>query len=350
MCIAFGTVIVLLSGGTLVAGKLALDKVEGSVHKADLFGEPPPRYVSEESTITGPLNILLVGIDPRPERPGEAPRGDSVMVLHVPRSMDRAYLFSLPRDLLVQIPRWEPARFEGHRRDKLTHAMFYGASRSDGQPSDVASGFALMARTVSGYTGIKEFDAGAVINFSGFTKVVDALGGVTMDIDQRVESIHVTPDGQARWLLPGNPPRKTYEPGRQHLNGWQALDYVRQRYTEGGDYSRQRHQQQFIRAMVDQAVSKSVVTNPAKLSSVIEAAGASLTFDGRGRSIADFALALRGISPSDMTLVKLPGENVGSGYGYQGEQLLPIAAGFFEALNAGQIDEFIVGHPELVNK
>ncbi|WP_412540563.1 LCP family protein [Longispora sp. K20-0274] len=350
-CVVLGGVFVLASAGGFVVTRVATSKVERSVHTADLFG-PQPEFAADRggrAKITGPLNILLVGIDPRPENPEEAPHGDSVMILHVPRELDRAYLFSLPRDLLVDIPAWERAQFAGSRYDKLTHAMTYGARR-DGAPSDVASGFGLLARTVSGYTGITSFDAGLVINFAGFQQVVAELGGVDMYIDQRVESIHLTPDGEPRWKLPGDPPHRVYEPGPRHLSASEALDYVRQRYTEGGDYTRQRHQQQFIRALVSKATSVSVLTSPGRLGAVVGAAGDALTFDGRGASIVDFAVALHGIGQDRMALVRLPGHNIGTGAGYQGEELEPVAKEFFAAVASDRVDEFLGHHLELINR
>lgn len=82
--------------------------------------------------ITGPLNLLLVGVDTRVSVPGWEPHGDAVLVLHVPKGLDRAYLFSLPRDLLVDIPAFPKADYRGGKT-KLTHAMSYG-SRVPGKP------------------------------------------------------------------------------------------------------------------------------------------------------------------------------------------------------------------------
>ena len=102
-----------------------------------------------------------------------------------------------------------------------------------------------------------------------------------MYVDQDVKSIHMQPNGKhrkasgirrrGRGAYVG--PQKEYKKGTQHLKGWEALDYVRQRYIPGGDYARQRHQQQFIKAMVNQALSKDVATNPLKLDRVLRAAG-----------------------------------------------------------------------------
>ncbi len=217
--------------------------------------------------------------------------------------MDRAYLFSLPRDLLRGHPGVPEGRTSPGGTDKLNAAMSYG-SRVPGRATRTPrAGFELLAKTVQQVTGIERFDAGAIINFTGFKKIVDAMGGVDMYIERDVQVRAPQAGRQAR--ASGNPdgegyvgPQAEYKKGNQHLNGWQALDYVRQRYPKNGvpdaDYGRQRHQQQFVKAMVGQAFSADVVTNPIKLDRVLRAAGQSLIFNGRGNSVVDFALALQG--------------------------------------------------------
>ncbi|BCJ66752.1 LCP family protein [Polymorphospora rubra] len=354
LCTFFGAVLMLLSGGVLVATEILLARYEGAVGSGDLFGDQAAGAQERRSDITGPLNLLLVGIDPRPSDPNRPPLADSILVLHVNENLDGAYLFSLPRDLIVDIPRFDKAGYRGGQ-GRLNSAMERG-SRVPGQevPSAV-QGFELLSQTISARTGITRFDAGAIINFTGFQKIVDAMGGVEMYIDTDVKSEHREPDGRHR---KGNPngegyigPQAEYKKGMAHLEGWQALDYVRQRYTlPDGDYGRQRHQQQFIRAMVDQAFSADVVTNPVKLDAVLRAAGESVIFSGRGNSVVDFGLALRNLRSNSITMMKLPGGGVGTGDNYQGERLEPVAEEFFAALKAGTVDDFVIGHPELINK
>ncbi|MDG4805914.1 LCP family protein [Micromonospora sp. WMMD1120] len=354
ICTVFGTVLTVLSGAVLVGTEVLMARYEGAVGKADLFGDQAAGAQAKKSEIKGPLNILLVGIDPR--TPTAAPLADSIMVLHVPASMDRAYLFSLPRDLYVQIPPFKKADFPGETT-KINAAMSFG-SKVPGKNPDAARGFELLATTVQKVTGIKRFDAGAIINFTGFQKIVDAMGGVTMYIEREVRSEHKQPDGTAR---PGNTrgegyvgPQAVYKKGNQHLKGWQALDYVRQRYPKNGvpdsDYGRQRHQQQFVKAMVGQAFSADVVANPIKLDKVLRAAGQSLIFNGRGNSVVDFGLALKDIRPNTIEMIKLPGGGVFDGKKYLGEQFQPGVADFFTALHNEQLDPFLLEHPEFVNK
>ncbi|MEU8115440.1 LCP family protein [Micromonospora sp. NPDC048947] len=354
ICTVFGTVLAVLSGAVLVGTEVLMARYEGSVGKADLFGDQAAGAQAKKSDIKGPLNILLVGIDPR--TPTAAPLADSIMVLHVPASMDRAYLFSLPRDLYVRIPAFKKADFPGETT-KINAAMSFG-SKVPGANPDAARGFELLATTVQNVTGIKRFDAGAIINFTGFQKIVDAMGGVDMYIERDVKSEHKQPDGKPR---PGNTrgegyvgPQALYKKGNRHLSGWQALDYVRQRYPKNGvpdsDYGRQRHQQQFVKAMVGQAFSADVVSNPIKLDKVLRAAGQSLIFNGRGNSVVDFGLALKDIRPNTIEMIKLPGGGVFEGQKYLGEQFQDGVPDFFTALHNEQLDPFLLEHPEFVNK
>jgi polyisoprenyl-teichoic acid--peptidoglycan teichoic acid transferase len=353
LCTIFGSLLLLGSGGTLLASEVLLSRYEGSVKTADLFGDQADASEEPKTDIKGPLNILLVGIDPRLDNPNEPPRSDSILILHVPDAHDQAYLFSIPRDLLVDIPPFPKANFGGGR-DKINAAMAYGSRVPGQEKPDSVRGFELLANTISRYTGIKRFDAGAIVNFQGFRKIVDAMGGVTMTLDMDIRSEHLKPDGSGR---DGNPngdgyvgPQKLYKKGTHHLKGWEALDIVRQRKTVGGDYVRQRHQQQFLKAMVNQAFSKDVVTNPLKLDSVLRAAGESLIFNGRGHSVVDYAITLRNIRSSNMTMIKLPGEGVGTGRNYRGERLLDPSQDFFAAVRSDTVGAFMASHPELVNK
>ncbi|MFC0007038.1 LCP family protein [Micromonospora siamensis] len=298
--------------------------------------------------IKGPLTLLLVGVDTRVKIPGWEPHSDAVLVLHVPKGLRRAYLFSLPRDLLVDIPAYPKAGYSGGRT-KLTHAMGYG-SRVAGRPGrhSTAQGYELLRTTVSRYTGLK-IDAGAVITFNGFDDLVDSLGGVDLYVDQRVPSKHRRPDGQHRPPGPGGyvGPQMVYEKGNRHLNGWQALDYARQRYIPGGDYARQRHQQQLIRALAREILSQRLARDPERVQRVARALGATVLFAGGGLKLVDLAYALGGLPPTAFTLVGLPGSGVGSGSAYRGEQLSPLGRGFLPALRSGKADAYLAAHPQL---
>jgi LCP family protein required for cell wall assembly len=353
---AVAAVLALLAAGAVVATIL---QSRYEVPQDDLFGDedraapsPTPSPTPEPGAdLVGPLNLLLVGIDPRANQPDWVPNADAVLILHVPASHNRAYLFSLPRDLLVDVPAFEASGYGGGRT-KLTHAMSRGSEVPGEDLPDRAQGFALLAETVSDYTGIERFDAGAVLNFGGFTELVDAVGGVDLYVDQRVVSQHREPDGSHRDLQAGGGgyvgPQKVYEVGNQHLVGWEALDFARQRYLEGADYTRQRHHQQLIGALVGRLFDQDLVTNPVRLDAVLRALGDALVFDGRGHRVIDFAYALRRVAAERITLVGLPGGSVfGNSGGYLGEQLTAVGDEFLAAVAETQVGAFLADHPEL---
>ncbi|HEX5740199.1 MAG TPA: LCP family protein [Pilimelia sp.] len=356
LCVLVGVLLLLGSGAALTGGRALVARYAGSVHQVDLFADGPTATPAEPGAdLTGPLNLLLVGIDPRESVADWIPRADTVVLVHVPAGLDRAYLISLPRDLLVAVPPYPRVGYHGGQ-DKLAHAMYLGAQVPGQVGPDVAAGFALLAATVTGYTGLDRIDAGAIVTFTGFVRIVDALGGVTMHLDQDVTSIHRRPDGTHR--APSGTggegpdayvgPQKRYREGTRRLRGWEALDYVRQRYIPGGDYARQRHQMQFLRAMVDQVTDRDVLTDPLKLDRVLRAAGDSLTFSGRGHSVVAYALALRRLRADTVMPVRLRGESVLDASGrYLGERLEPLAAQVFAAVRAQRLAPLLDAHPHL---
>lgn len=364
LCTLFGALIMLGSGGVLVGYEVLKDRY--AVEQRDLFGggsggEEQPRYGED---IEGPLNILLAGLDTRPSRPEEPARADAVLIVHIPEGMDRGYLISLPRDTLVDIPAFEETGYYGGR-DRLNAAMFFGSQQVDGEElPNLERGFALLAETVSGLTGIEDFDAGAVVRFEGFEDIVDALGGISVELEEEIVSEHRQPDGTHRPLGCGSfcGPQMVYQPdtppcgeagsgGRFtcELEGWHALDIARQRYgLAEGDYGRQANQQIILKGIMDEAFSRDVVTNPVALDRLIRAGGDALIFDGRGREPIDFAFALRGVRPGSVVSLTLPASNIGSGGGYQGEELQQGAYDLFEAIQADRVDEFVLAHPDMV--
>ena len=363
LLVVAGAVLLLTSGTALAGVTYALERIDQTIEQRDLFGDPDPTE-PPTSDVTGPLNILLVGIDTRPSRPNDTPLADSIIIVHIPAGLDRGYLISLPRDTRVDIPPYEPTSYPGGR-DRLNAAMSYGARPVPGEQSpDLDRGFELLSRTVAGLTGLR-FHAGAVINFTGFTGVVDALNGVTIELDQRIVSRHRQPDGRHRPLGGAAGyfgPQMVYEPGvppcggeRRDgsftcvLNGWQALDVARQRYgVEGNDYGRQRNQQLIVRAMVAKAISRDMLVNPVALNNVLRAAEGSLLFDGRGHPPVDYAFALRDLRPSDLVSVRVAADSVGSGDAYFGEELRAETYELFEALRSGHLDAFLLDNPDLV--
>lgn len=359
--------VLVLGAGVFVGVKLIANSFDDAIPQADLFGlggpavtptptvtvAPTPTGPPAGSDIKGPLNFLIVGVDTRYTIPGWVPHADAVMIMHVSADLSTSYLTSLPRDLVVDIPAFAPAKFGG-ARTKLTHAMSYGSKVPGSKTPNPAQGFQLVARTVSAYTGITQFNAGALLTFTGLSNVVNAIGGITINVDQQVVSIHIRPDGLHRTPCAScahgySGPQATYNVGVQNFVGWQALDYSRQRYIPGGDYTRGRHQRQVIKAIITKAFSSETLSSPTAVGNLVASLGDTIVFDGRGRKPSEFAYALRDIKADKVTLVGLPGSGVGSGSGYLGEALSGIQSSYFAALRQDNLGAFLAANPSLVH-
>lgn len=296
---------------------------------------------------------MLLGVDTRVTIPDWEPHSDTIMLLHVEPGLRKAYLYSLPRDLRVKMPAFAKAGFGGGTY-KLTEAMSRGSKLPGGKKHSVEQGYQLLLRTLTAYTGIKEFQAGAILNFGGLEALVNKLGGIDMTVDEKVKSHHRRPDGTFRTLVPGggdySGPQATYLPGKRHFIGWQAIDYARQRYgLPNGDYDRTRHQRQLVRAILGKAMDQGLAADPAKLQGIITALGKALVYVG-GRTPLEYAYALRDLQPAGITLVGLPGSGVGSGGGYLGEKLSAEGKGFLTAVANRQVAPYLAKHPALINK
>ncbi|GLW28023.1 LCP family protein [Actinoplanes regularis] len=340
--VALGCLLTVPAGGALVAGT--------AVAGVSLPGIP--------AVAPGPLNILLVGIDPRDTH--TAPLADSIIVAHVPADRSGTVLFSIPRDLVVRIPAF-PKSGSGAQRTKINAAMALG-SRIGERSYSVAQGFELLAQTVGNVTGIGRFDAGAVLNFGGFRKLVDAMGGISVVVDQNVVSEHRKPDGEPRDRLPQCPGhdnchrpyvgvQKSYpkSTGPVHFRGWEALDYTRQRYgLPRSDYDRQRHQRQFVQALAKK-MKRKILTEPGRLVQVTMEVGRSLTFIGNGRDLAGWSQLLRILRIREMISVGLPGHALFENGLYRGEQLPATVSPFFAAVVQDRVKPFLVANPGVVD-
>src|SRR5262249_55130414 len=135
------------------------------------------------SAISGAINFLLVGVDTRPQS-GWPSHSDTIIIAHIPASHDRMYLISIPRDTNARIPA-DPATGVGGGNYKINAAFTGGSENGGGE----AGGFQLLAQTIKNEWGVT-FNGGAIINFSGFTDIVQKLGGVNMYVDETTVSIH----------------------------------------------------------------------------------------------------------------------------------------------------------------
>jgi len=341
--VVFGVLLILLSGGVIGAGKVLAQRYDRSLKKETLIAEEARVEARPQARarIIGPLNFLLLGSDLRADSPGDGQRADTIIIAHVPASLDRVYLISVPRDLRVQIPPFPPTGFPGGR-DKINAAFEYGGAG--------AGGVQLLSATLAQLLGIR-FDGAAVVDFAGFQSVVKQLGGVDMCIDHRVVSAHWGFDSKGRYLHPRNGGTPVvYEPGCRRLNDWQSLDYVRQRYSlPDGDYGRQRHQQQFLQALFVRAREEGVATNPLKADQLIRAVAGTLTVDTGGVSIEALMFGLRDVRPSSLTGLTIPSEPQWIG-NTSYIVALPGAAGLYQAVAEDTLDVWMLENPTWVNK
>jgi LCP family protein required for cell wall assembly len=238
-----------------------------SVGTRDDFSATGPSGASDDAPVTGacsqrPCNYLLLGSDSRAGLPideqhqfgtnqqiGGTNRADTIMLVHTDPQLQKAIVVSFPRDLWVEIP--------GHGFDRI-NAAFEGGLEHGGPQ--------LMAQTVSNLTGLR-VDHYLYVDLAGFQQVVDKLGGV----DLCIPSYDVNTPGYLSQHVHGGGMTQIYygepgyiadpntglhvKPGCQHLDGYQALAYVRTRSLPCDvvpDFARIGRQQQFLRALISQ--------------------------------------------------------------------------------------------------
>ena len=366
LLVVFGALMMLASGSMIIGQKLIFAAATSSFNQTDLLDPAAPK---QHVSINGAKNILLVGVDSRPgQNPNDLVRADSIMIMHVPLTHDRAYLVSIPRDTYVEIPAYSNGKKTyrgGH--DKINSAFAWGGDGLGGLDGR-KKGFILLQQTIKRNYNI-DFQAGAIVDFAGFQEVVTVLGGVDMYIDEKTTSIHVgtnnrtgkfqTPysiDSNARPHPVYGVTPKVYDVGQKHLAPWEALDYVRQRdilANNDGDYGRARHQQQFIKAVFKGILSRNVLTDPGKLGKVLDVVGKAMTVDNGGINLDDWIFAMRNISASSIVTVKTNGGQFNSrpvaGLG-DVEEMNATSLQLMENIRTDTIDGFVQAHTDWVSQ
>ncbi|WP_246278594.1 LCP family protein [Phytohabitans rumicis] len=355
----------MLSGTAIVGVRVVIGSATSNIETTNLLGgEAAAAQRPGGNNIKGAVNLLLVGIDARPRGSSETSvLADTIIVLHIPASHDQAYLVSIPRDWRVDIPAYDKIGFSG-ATDKINAAFSYGYQGGGTELEKRARGFSLLAHTINKLTGIT-FNGAAIIDFGGFEAVVKELGGVNMCVDERAESIHLGIDKKGKiyklWYkegvgiqdLPAGAKPVVHEKGCRRMSAQLALDYARIRKSlSDGDYGRQRHQQQLIKAIAKEATSKGVITNPLKLNNVIKAAGKAFILDTQGIPVEDFIFTLRGVAANDLVLIKTnAGDfNTVTLGGVEYQQLNAESIQMLAAVRDGTLSDFLLSHPQYVAK
>jgi LCP family protein required for cell wall assembly len=270
-------IIAVIAGVSLYGYTNGLDKnLKRTDAFSDITGGRPAK------TVEGALNILMVGSDSRDpdtkDDQANAWRADTLILMHIPADHKSAQLISIPRDLWVVIPKSNSADCSDGSRAKINASFAFG-------------GLPRAVHTVECLTDV-HIDHVMAIDFGGFKEVTDALGGVDLYVDQTITSIHK--------------PHRVFKKGMMHMNGDQALDWVRQRKQFArGDFARMQHQQEFLKALMDKAASTGTLTNPAKLNGFLQSVTKAVTVD-QNFSLADMAVEFRDIRGSDLTFITSP--------------------------------------------
>lgn len=204
---------------------------------------PPPA----PELLRSPFNVLLIGVDRRPDEK-EGARSDTLIVVRVDPVEKWASMLSIPRDTVAQIPRYGAA--------KVNAAYSYGYDNAEAlygpATAPEAGGAALAAETVESLLEIT-IDYTAQIDFHGFQQVVDAVGGVLIDVEKPLlDAEYPTEDyGVQRLFIPA---------GLQVLDGSTALAFARSRHAST-DFDRSKRQQLVLRALLDEVRARGILEN-----------------------------------------------------------------------------------------
>jgi len=232
----------------------------------------------------GHFSVLMLGVD---ERPDDVGRSDTIMLGSVDLDSKQVHLMSLPRDTFLNIP--------GHGYDKANHAYAFGKEK-------------LSKETLEGFIGMP-IDHYIVINLDGFKKVVETLGGVTLDVEKNMD--YDDPYDE--------PPLHIHlKQGVQKLDPAQAMGYIRFRHDADSDFGRARRQQQMLKALAAEALKPA---NLLKLPQVIAAAYNAVRTDLSNSQVLQLGLLVKNWNAGSITSEPEP---AGEDYWHEGVAYLKL--------------------------
>lgn len=208
-------------------GESPLDEYEQTIREQNPEAyqpQEPPEWEGNER-----VNILLLGGDSRGLTKNEPPRSDTIMLASIDPNTKQGYLFSILRDTYTDIP--------GHYKTRVNAALALGS-------------YKLAMETVSNLLGI-DIQYYVFVDFEGFIKLVDALGGIEFEVEKNMY-----------YYDPTDPEYKIdLKAGLQLLDGEKALQYVRFRYDRMGDYTRTERQRELLSALASKLTSTTSLIN-----------------------------------------------------------------------------------------
>jgi polyisoprenyl-teichoic acid--peptidoglycan teichoic acid transferase len=213
--------------------------------------EPPISPVPSDGSISGrSWNVLLLGSDNDGKYSFPALLTQVMMVIHIDTVHNTVTMVSIPRDSWVYVP-------EVGGMHKIDQAFFLGAI----QHNSFDDGVRLARLTVEKDYGIT-IDRYAWVGLSGFSNVINTLGGIDIDVTHPIVDDIYPDDTNTTSNNPFSYTRLYIAPGPQHLNGAQALEYVRSRHADlVGDIGRTNRQQQVLTALRQKLTVGSVLNN-----------------------------------------------------------------------------------------
>ncbi|MGV9353302.1 LCP family protein [Streptomyces misionensis] len=255
---------------------------------------PAPSASSAAAPLpSGALNILVLGSDSRSGEAdkelgggdSEGARSDTAMVVHIDAGRTAATVVSIPRDTLVTRP---SCPLPSGGTTSVAYGSMFNSAFSVGGP-------VCAVKTVESVTGVR-MDHFVEIDFAGFARLVDALGGVDVTTSQDID------DDKSHLHLKAGP---------HHLDGKQALALARTRHGigDGSDLGRIGLQQLLVKALLEQISGTDLLTDPARLYQVADAVTASITTDTGLDSLAELTglgKSLKGLSADHVKTVMMP--------------------------------------------
>ncbi|MFG3549414.1 LCP family protein [Streptomyces sp. NPDC047725] len=279
--------LVVALGGTAYWLYSDLDGNIKGVDINDAIGKDRP-----EKLPTSGQNVLILGSDSRAGDNAElntgkvaGARSDTALVMHIPEGRTKAVAVSIPRDTLVTRP--DCTKPDGSEVAAAERVMFNSIYSQVGP--------ACVVKTVEKMSGVR-MDHYVEIDFAGFKDLVDAIGGVTVTVDQDIHDPSSGLDLTA---------------GTHRLDGTRSLEFVRTRHGvgDGSDLGRIGLQQEFMIALLGEIKKQDLLGSPTKTYKIADTLTAALTTDSELASLtalADFGRSLNGVDPSSMETIMLP--------------------------------------------
>jgi LCP family protein required for cell wall assembly len=277
---------------TVAAGSVtvAANHLEDNVTSIDISHQVGDREVDYGDLSSGPLTVLLMGSDARTGKGNtkygyfEGARSDTTLLVHIYPDRESAVVVSIPRDTVTDLPACKDS--DGNLLPPVRER--FNAAFDRGGPG-------CTVKAVEQLTGMT-IDHFAVLDFNGFKKTVDALGGVEVCLTRPLK------DSKSGVDLPA---------GRTRVSGEEALGFVRVRHNigDGSDLGRINRQQLFLSSMIQEVTGSGLLTDPIRLWRVLNESTKAVATDpamADTEGILALARSLAGLRPDDITFVTMP--------------------------------------------